>query len=78
MRCLGDMSSGHMEGCRSPVYRERRMECRRLHSQVSNRFSPEERPLGAANKRLVLGDLDRSIFRSKEGVAGRLRWSDSG
>lgn len=73
MRCLGDTSSGHLEGCRSPACRDRRMECQRLHSQVSNRFSPEDRPLGAANKRLVLRDLDRSIFRSKEGTGGRLR-----
>lgn len=72
------MSSGHMEGCRSPVCRDRRMECQRLHSQVSNMFSPEERPLGAANKRLVLGDLGRGIFRSKEETGGRLRWGDSG
>lgn len=32
-RVPGDMSSGHVQGCRSPAGGEGRVECQRLHSQ---------------------------------------------
>lgn len=39
---------------------------------------PEERPLGAASRRLVLGGPDKGVFSIKEEVEGRLRWAESG
>lgn len=35
----GDMSRGHVEGCRSPVCREGRVECQRLHGQDHEAWS---------------------------------------
>lgn len=71
MRCLGDTSRGHVEGSRRDACRERRDECQRPHRP--SRLRPEESPLGVANRRLVLGGLGKNIFRSEQGVEGRLR-----
>lgn len=72
------MSGGHTEGHRSPTCRDRRGACQRLHSQVSSRLRPEDRPLGAARSEAGLRWSWQEHFQEERRGEGGLRGVESG